>query len=1039
MKDKSALAVLKSLFAAVLILVMAFSMTTFAFADEEIVDGEEAVTEDNGEGEELAAPQTNGPAETVVPEGYESEESQVSVVGFYRDGRYVDYYNKYQEYDLKLPEIKVAAGSVASATAPFVVEGSFEGKKNVLVMEKEGELNFTVEVKKTGLYALELGYFPLDPLIGNDSDPDGNGKDGDGKDFEIGIKIDGKYPHDDAERFTMKRNWVDEDEEKPFDSAGNELFSKQIEDAKWLVSDFRDPDGVFDDSVKFYLTAGTHTLTLDYIYGYMAISSIRFYNDGEGLSYDDYITMNDMAGASDATKEFVLEAEEYTDKSESLLQPAYDRSDPKVTPYSISKTRLNVFGGENWSSNTQTVNWKINVPEDGYYTIGFRYRQSYVEDSISYRRIYIDGEVPFREANAVGFPFGIGYNYKVIGGVDENGQNYDYKFYLTKGEHDFSMEVVIGEMAEVTRAAEDIVYQLNYVYRKIIMVTGSSPDIYRDYQLDKKIIGLEDMLNTILADMQSVEQRVIEINGSLGSATIITTMLKQLEDFIKEPYAIPERLSTFKDNISTLSSWMLDLRNMPVQFDKIIFAGGGIEPSRQTANFWENIAHEIRAFWSSFVDDYTSVGAESSSGRSITVWVGTGRDQAMVLKTLCDNYFTRETDISVNVSLVPLGILSKAIVASRGPDIALHVGRSEPMNLGVRNAVYDISQFDDYDEVVSRFTDYAMTPYTLSTVGADGKKIREVYALPETQNFKMMFYRTDIFDELNINPPNTWDDFDNILPYIQANNMTVGLDAHLAETAPTTGGVFYTFIMQNGHTPYVEDGTVTNFTEQYAVDAFTKWTRYYLQYDLPTDYNWYTRFRNGEMPLVMQSYSNITYLQESAPELNGLWEALPIPGILDEETGIINRTEESIGMSACMIVSKTINQAKDPKQQLADAWTFMKWWTSAEIQADYGNRIEMAIGSVARYTTSNVEAFEQIKWSASEAEKIKEQRKWVRETPELVGGYYVGRNLINAFRNVTNNSANPREKLFYYNDQINEEIWRKRSEYDLSVPEEANK
>ena len=29
--------------------------------------------------------------------------------------------------------------------------------------------------------------------------------------------------------------------------------------------------------------------------------------------------------------------------------------------------------------------------------------------------------------------------------------------------------------------------------------------------------------------------------------------------------------------------------------------------------------------------------------------------------------------------------------------------------------------------------------------------------------------------------------------------------------------------------------------------------------------------------------------------------------------------------------------------------------------------------------------------------------------------------------------------LFYYNDQINDEIWRKRMEYDLYVPEEANK
>lgn len=1046
MKDKNVLKRFSSLIAFVLVVVMAFTMASFVYADEvldeETVAGES--TEEAGDvEEEVSEPVATKPAETVKPEGAGDNQSEVSVVGFHRDGRYVDYYEEHKADDVPRDyEIVIDATDITSATADHVIHETFgNGKDNVrkTVLETTdvGELTYTIDVAETGMYALEIVYFPL---VGDDT----------GKDYEFGVKIDGKYPHNDADRFLLKRNWTDAKDEIKFDSIGNELFASQIESAKWLAKDVRDPDGVFDDAVKFYLTKGKHTISIEYFAGVLALDSLRFYNEDQ-VSYEDYIAKHDMNGAKDAETEFLLEAEKYDDKSESLLQPAYDRSDPKVSPYSISKTRLNVFGGESWNTNGQIVNWTIDVPADGYYTIGFRYRQSYVEDTISYRRIYIDGEVPFDEANAVGFPFGVGYHYQLLGETNENDEVDPYKFYLTKGKHSFSMEVVIGNMAEVSRKVEDIVYQLNYVYRKIIMVTTTEPDIYRDYELERKIPDLEEMLNSIYDDMKAVEQEIIDLNGSLGSATIITTMLKQLEDFIKEPYAIPERLSTFKDNISTLGSWMLDLRDMPVQFDKVIFTGASVEPSEQTANFWESFSHEVRAFWSSFVDDYTSVGGAGEEGRSLTVWVGTGRDQAMVLKTLCDNDFTPKEKISVNVSLVPLAILSKAIVASRGPDIALHVGRSEPMNLGVRGAVYDISQFDDYEEIVnSRFSTYAMVPYTLSTNDSEGKPIKEVYALPETQNFSMMFYRTDIFSELNIQPPNTWEEFDNILPFIQANNMTVGLDSHLAQTAPTTGGVFYTFIMQSGNDPYTLDGTKTNFTQQYSIDAFRKWTRYYLQYDLPTDYDWYTRFRNGEMPLVLQPYSNITYLQESAPELNGLWEALPIPGtpkvdengnpVLDE-TGkqVIDRTEESTGMSACMIVSKTINAADNPEQQLKDAWTFMKWWTSDDISAQYGNRVEMAIGSVARYTTSNTNGFEKIRWSSAEEAAIKAQREWVHETPELVGGYYVGRNLINAFRNVINNSANPREKLFYYNEQIEDEIWRKRSEYNLSVPEEAKK
>ncbi len=1021
MKDNKKLSsFLRSLLAAVLVLAMMLSMSVFAFADNASADADTAAADAATQADvETDGATVNTPADSDDSDG-EDNQSEVSVVGFHRDGRYADYYEKYMSHDVAMPEILIPVDQLAKATAPYAIEADFEGCDQVLVMSDEGSLTYKFNVAKAGLYALEMKYFQL---LG----------DGNGKDYELSVMIDGALPHNDADRFGLKRNWKDEDDVPKRDGGDNELYSKQTESPKWLTESLRDPDGVFDAPAKFYLTEGEHTVTINISVGILALDAIRFYNEGEMLSYADYLAKYDALGTADVNEFFPLETENYVDKSESLIQPAFDRSDPKVTPYSINKTRLNVLGGENWNSNGQRVNWTIDVAKDGYYTIGVRFRQSYVEDSVSYRKILIDGEIPYAEAAAVGFPYGIGYQYKVISTSDNEGNTTPLKFYLTAGKHTFSMEGVVGPMEKVARETEDMVYQLNYIYRKIIIITGQSPDTLRDYELDRKIPGLMDMFQSVYEDLLGIEEQVLDLNGSLGSATIITTLKKQLEDFLDAPYGIPERLSTFKDNISTLSSWMLTLRDQPLQIDKMLFIGEAATVPSQIANFGESFSHEVRAFWSSFVDDYTSVGSGSSGDRVLKVWVGTGRDQATVLKTLCDNYFTPETGISVDVGLVPLTILSKAIVAGRCPDIALHVSRTEPMNLGVRNAILDITQFEDYEEIAGRFSTYALTPYTLSTKDNNGNYIKKVFALPETQNFNMMFYRTDIFAELGISAPNTWDDFDNILPYIQANNMTVGLDTVLSS------GAFYTFILQRGYTPYAETGEKTNFTEQYAVESFEKWTRYYLQYGLPTDYNWYTYFRNGEMPLVLQPYSQITYLQESAPELTGLWEVAPIPGTLDEETGVINRTEESSGMSGCMIVEKAIRQAKNPDQKRSDAWEFMKWWTSAETSAEYGNRIEMAIGSVARYTTSNIEAFEKIKWSSEEAEAIKSQRKWVRETPELVGGYYVGRNIINAFRNVTNGNTNPREKLFYYNEEINAEIWRKRSEYNLSVPEEAKK
>ena len=51
--------------------------------------------------------------------------------------------------------------------------------------------------------------------------------------------------------------------------------------------------------------------------------------------------------------------------------------------------------------------------------------------------------------------------------------------------------------------------------------------------------------------------------------------------------------------------------------------------------------------------------------------------------------------------------------------------------------------------MTGRFAQDAMVPYTYN----DG-----VYALPLTQTYLMMFYRTDIFEEMNLKVPQTWDE-----------------------------------------------------------------------------------------------------------------------------------------------------------------------------------------------------------------------------------------------------------------------------------------
>ena len=107
------------------------------------------------------------------------------------------------------------------------------------------------------------------------------------------------------------------------------------------------------------------------------------------------------------------------------------------------------------------------------------------------------------------------------------------------------------------------------------------------------------------------------------------------------------------------------------------------------------------------------------------------------------------------------------------------------------------------------------------------------------------------------------------------------------------------------------------------------------------------------------------------------------------------------------------------------AWNFIDWFTTTDVQVEYGKTIEAIMGPMGRYDTANVEALSRLNWSTSEYAKISDQMNNLREVPIIPASYAVTRNVYNAFRAVVNNQKNPRYQLSSYNRDINSEIVRK--------------
>ena len=140
----------------------------------------------------------------------------------------------------------------------------------------------------------------------------------------------------------------------------------------------------------------------------------------------------------------------------------------------------------------------------------------------------------------------------------------------------------------------------------------------------------------------------------------------------------------------------------------------------------------------------------------------------------------------------------------------------------------------------------------------------------------------------------------------------------------------------------------------------------------------------------------------------------------------IDRSDFITGSASMMIKTEEESLKKD-------TWEFMKWWGSADTQVRFGREIEALLGSSARYATANVEAFNQLAWSADDIETLTEQWRWTVGIREVPGGYYTGRHITNAIRKVINDHDDPRETILDYSITIDEEIIKKRIEFGLMV------
>ncbi|MBE6564648.1 MAG: extracellular solute-binding protein [Ruminococcaceae bacterium] len=930
---------------------------------------------------------------------------------------YYEYAEKYAEIPrAKQPITIQAADYLASeTTAAVTVETDYEGSTGKsLATPSDGKVSWEVNIPEDGKYAVKFVYYPT---LGKASA------------IERMMYIDGFIPFAEARSLTATKSWEDvyEGEFGVFvrDINDNQIRPEKAQKPFWTEYVATDSTGYNVNPLEFYFTAGKHVITLESVREPMVLKEITLYPYEDLPTYAEVLAEYEKKGYKEVSADATLHipAEISSRTSEQTIYPISDRTSPITEPQDASLVRLNTIGAEKWKTVGQWVEYDVDVKESGLYKIVLRFKQSELAGMYTSRKLYINGEVPFEEANYLQFNFDNNWQVKAL-----NDGSQEFLFYLEKGTNTLRFEVVLGHLGEILRRAQDALNMMNTTYTSILKITGSTPDQYRDYDFAALIPDEIGMLGLAAQALRGVSEELVSITGQRGShVATLDKVFVLLERMYEDEDEIAKNLSNLKTYIGTLGTWLASSISMPLEVDYINLQNSTEALPAANANFFQKMWHEIKAFVMSFFSDYSSLGSTSEevSGEAVEVWVTTGRERSQILRSLIDNEFTPHSNISVNLKLVAGGILQSTL-AGIGPDLAT-LSSADCISYAIRDAVLPITPhsyedeegddeatkkrnaelreiFSDFNEAIKAFPASSTVPLTL---------YGETFGLPNTMAFPMLFYRMDIFADLGLEVPRTWDELHAIVPVLQNNYMDVGFPQKLPGLKM--------FLYQNGGELFADDGKRINLDSNVALTAFEQLCDLFEKYKFPLKYDFPNRFRTGEMPLGIVDYvTNYNQLVVFAPEIEGLWEFTSLPGVEHEDGTIRNVSVTEV---------TAISMLKGCEGNEKNAWEYMKWYTGATCQSRYSSELVAIVGPSSKYNTANIEALESMPWTSREYSNLMLQFENTVGVPEYPGSYIIDRYVSFAFLDVYNDGADAVESLLDIVTDINKEITRKRKEF----------
>ena len=874
----------------------------------------------------------------------------------------------------------------------FLLNSAYDaGTQNIVLNTEDAEadsgtLMWNTSVDTESRYYIKIRYRALTDSL---------------SDSQCSLYVNENIQYNELSGFALQREYSDKEKEL-YDIYGNQITPEQHLSYEETVNYAFDYAGLYAQPLSVNLEKGSNTVKLAYYSDEIEILSIILVPAKPYKDYGEYINENSNKPVYGGG-EIYTEAENAYLKSDTVLYPLSNKSSPDVSPSAVGKIVLNTIGGNNWKKSNQYIKWNVEVPEDGMYTLTLKFKQNRNVGEKTRRAVYINGEIPFKEAASIAFDYSSEWQTCTLGNGDES-----FLFFLVKGKNEIKLQATLGEGDKIVRAVDNCVTELNAVYRRLLVILGSEPDAAKDYKLDKNAPDVIEGMAETAKILDSAAELYEKTNGKKNSASAtLQTLSRQLKKMKRDSDKIPSEFSYFKTNIGSLGTAQASVKQQPLEIDYFVLGSKSPKLLNANSGFLRDFVFGFKEFICSFVIDYKNIGSlenVSENSKAITVWITSGRDQSQTLRNLISEDFTPKTGNRVKLELVTAASLLPATVAGIGPDVSVGVSSASVIDYSMRNAAYNLKEFEDYESFSQNFYTSSFIP--LQYMGG-------VYAIPMSIAFNVLYYRKDILSDLGLKVPETWNDVVAMSSVLSVNNMSFGL--------PSGNQTFLMMLRQRGLEVYNSEASECMLDSADAIDVFTFYTNFYNNYGFPITYSLVNRFRTGETPIAVDSITMYNNLEISAPEIKGLWDFTVVPGF-----------ENSNGTDNTTLLSGTATMLLKNTSQPQAGWEFIKWWSSAEIQTAYGKEIESRLGSSGRYTSANKNALNDSCWSRAELATILKQLESTSAIEQVPGGYYLARNLDNAFRNAVYYNKKPMDVMFDYVYKINGELTEKRKELGIT-------